>query len=78
MRLTEKEQERQRKADIKKGQRTQKMMTFRADLDVVGLLASVQNKGRLLNDLVREWAKGKNVARVDYPPEENTIPMEDE
>ena len=34
---------------------SQKMMTFRVDLDVLEMLAHAPNKGRLINDAVREW-----------------------
>ena len=62
----------------KLGQRTQKMMAFRCDNDVAEILATVANKGRLLNDLVKEWAASRNRKETDYPPEENDIPMPDE
>lgn len=48
------EKKRIRKADIKKGERTQKMMTFRCDLDNVEWLEQVANKGRYINDLIRQ------------------------
>ena len=35
-------------------------MGFRIDFDVVEILTKVENKGRLINQLVREWAKAKN------------------
>lgn len=47
------EKQRIRKADIKKGERTQKMMTFRCDLDNVEWLEQQANKGRYINDLIR-------------------------
>lgn len=39
--------------DHKNG-RTQKMMSFRLDLDIVDWLGNVQNKGRLINELLRQ------------------------
>lgn len=39
--------------DHKSG-RTQKMMSFRIDLDVADWLGSVQNKGRFINELIRQ------------------------
>ena len=53
------ERERVRKEYSKEG-RSQKHMGFRIDFDVVEILAKVENKGRLINQLVREWAKAKN------------------
>ena len=74
----EKKEERQRKAEIKKGQRTQKMMSFRCDNDVADILSRVVNKGRLLNDLVKEWAKSRNRVETDDPPDSYRIPLSDE
>lgn len=76
--MEKQEKERVRKEGRKVGQRTQKMMAFRCDNDVADILATVANKGRLLNDLVKEWASSRNRKRVDYPPEENNIKMSDE
>ena len=72
------EKQRERKQDIKRGVRTQKMMTFRCDNDVADILSCVANKGRLLNDLVKEWAKSRNFHEEDYHPGENNIPLSDE
>lgn len=38
----------------KKGEVTQKMMSFRVDADVARALEGTPNKGRLLNELVRK------------------------
>lgn len=76
--MEKQENERVRKEGRKKGQRTQKMMAFRCDIDVAEILATVANKGRLLNDLVKEWEASRNRKEIDYPPEENNIPMSDE
>ena len=46
--------ERERKA-YKWGQRTQKMMSFKVDLDLVECLNTVRNKGRLINNLLRDY-----------------------
>lgn len=52
----EKEQERQRKADIKRGQRTQKMMAFRIDTDVLEALEKrTSNKGRYINEVLKKY-----------------------
>lgn len=45
--------ERLRKA-YKRGTITQKMMSFKIDLDIVERLQQEQNKGRLINNLLRE------------------------
>lgn len=39
----------------KKGEKTQRMMSFRVDNDVWDTLQGNPNKGRLLNDLVRKY-----------------------
>lgn len=54
--MEKEERERQRKANIKRGQLTQKMVNFRADLETIEVLNEQPNKGRFLNDLVKAWA----------------------
>lgn len=49
--------ERQRKEWKRGTGTTQKMVSFRADLEVVEILERQPNKGRLLNQLVIDWAK---------------------
>lgn len=49
--------ERQRKEWKRGAGRTQKMVSFRGDLEVVAILERQPNKGRLLNQLVLDWAK---------------------
>ena len=49
--------ERQRKEWKRGVGTTQKMVSFRADLEVVEILERQPNKGRLLNQLVLDWAK---------------------
>ena len=73
------QKERLRKVYAKNGS-AQKMMTFRADVDVVAILANVANKGRLLNNLVKEWAAAHRpfVVEHDDPPEDNNVPLCDE
>lgn len=46
-----------RKTDIKRGQRTQKMMSFRCDYETIELLKDYPNKGRLINKLIRDYFK---------------------
>lgn len=50
--------ERIRKESIKRGTRTQVVMTFRLDADLQEYLQTKANKGRFINDLIRD-AKGK-------------------
>ena len=73
------QKERLRKEYAKNGS-AQKMMTFRADTDVVAILANVANKGRLLNNLVKEWAAAHRpmVVEHDDSPEDNNVPLCDE
>ena len=69
----EEKKERVRKAGIQKGQRTQKMMAFRIDADVQAILEKVQNKGRVVNEAVKEWWRSRNREEHDYSPEEDRI-----
>lgn len=45
--------ERQRKDNIKKGERTQRPFCFRLDNDLRDRLNTVPNKGRFINDAIR-------------------------
>lgn len=47
------ERARQRKAGITRGVRTQRMMSFRLDADLVEYLDGQANKGRFINDCLR-------------------------
>lgn len=49
-----------------KGIVTQKMMSFRLDLDNVLWLESMENKGRYLNDLIRLDRKNDLTVRLQY------------
>lgn len=71
----EAQKERQRKAYSKDGS-AQKMMSFRCDLDVAEMLQQVANKGRLINDLIREWYRARNKEEHDYHPDEDGIEIE--
>lgn len=71
-----------RKQRSKNGERDQKMMTFRADWDVLNVLSQVENKGRFLNQLVKDWAR-ENRTKLDrgrdaweVNPAEDEDPME--
>lgn len=69
----EQEKERLRKVGRKKGQLTQKLMAFRIDKDVQDILEKVQNKGRVVNEAVKEWWRSRNREEHDYSPEEYRI-----
>lgn len=60
----------QRKSYAKDGVKSQKMMAFRCDLDVMRILEQVKNKGRLLNDLVRAWAAKQPYEGDEISPKE--------
>lgn len=65
--------ERERKA-FKWGERTQKMMSFKVDLDLVKHLQGVKNKGRLINNLLRDYFKVNEPGEYpDANPDENNI-----
>lgn len=55
--------------DHKNG-RTQKMMSFRIDLDIADWLGNVQNKGRFINELIRQaMADSSSEPRREIDPE---------
>lgn len=47
------EKERMRKAYAPKGERSQKMMSFRVDNEIADWLSQQPNKGRYINNLIR-------------------------
>lgn len=49
-----------RKEYKKQDGRSQKVQSYRMDLDIVEKLKSVENKGRLINDLLREYFRSRN------------------
>lgn len=56
MKIMEQEiQKQERKARAPRGEKTQKMMSFRVDFENWEPLSKVSNKGRLLNDLLKEY-----------------------
>lgn len=71
----EQKKQRIKKEYSTKGGRTQKLISFRADFDVVAILEEVTNKGRLLNNLVKEWAQAKNrdESREEFDPSSQQI-----
>lgn len=48
---------RQRKTGITRGVRTQKMINFRLDADLLEFLNTKENKGRFINDVIRDRMK---------------------
>lgn len=52
--MEQNENKQERKAYAKRGQRSQKMVTFRLDNELIDQLEQVQNKGRFINDAIRE------------------------
>lgn len=69
MKEKEEKKERQRKV-FKHGTTTQKLMSFRCDLDVMELLEKVSNKGRTINNAIREYlaARNRDESRQDFHP----------
>ena len=51
------ENDRVRKAYAARGERGQKMVNFRCDLDNIEKLSLQTNKGRFINDAIRAYAK---------------------
>lgn len=70
------QKERQRKS-YKHGTITQKMMSFKIDLDIVDRLQMEVNKGRLINNLLRKYFGIAETPAVkadpDASPDENQI-----
>lgn len=50
-----KDQERKRKEYVRGNGTTQKMTSFRLDADLLDYLQKVDNKGRLINNLLRSY-----------------------
>lgn len=73
--MKEKEQKQLRKQRAKNGERTSRMMSFRADEQTLQILAKVQNKGRLINNLVKQWWRKEPSITLDddIDPTENDI-----
>lgn len=51
------EEKQERKKRSQNGERSQKMMSFRLDKAAVNYLEHVRNKGRLMNELIEDWAR---------------------
>lgn len=73
--MKEKEEKQLRKQRAKNGERTSKMMSFRADEMTVRILSKVQNKGRLINDLVKQWWRKEPSITLD--PDEPPTELDD-
>lgn len=71
--MEEKKETQPRRKYAAKGERNSKMISFRADADVVRILEHVRNKGRLLNDLVRCWRDGRRYAGDEVSPREDDL-----
>lgn len=69
----EKKNKQERRAYAKRGACTSKMMSFRCDGDNVTCLQRVMNKGKLINDLLRDYFCGLPQEPEDYDPDENNI-----
>ena len=54
----EKEEKQRLRKERKQGVITQKMITFRCDLDNVEILNRVPNKGRYINEAIRRYFGG--------------------
>lgn len=67
------EKKQQRKTYAKHGNRTSKMMSFRCDGDNLTWLSKVANKGKLINDLLRDYFIGLKPEPADISPKENEI-----
>lgn len=73
--MKDKEEKQLRKQRAKNGERTSKMMSFRADEMTVRILSKVQNKGRLINDLVKQWWRKEPSITLD--PDEPPTELDD-
>lgn len=73
--MKEKEEKQLRKQRAKNGERTSKMMSFRADEMTVRILSKAQNKGRLINDLVKQWWRKEPSITLD--PDELPTELDD-
>lgn len=67
------EKKRVRREYAKRGERSGKMMAFRADFRTIRLMENVVNKSRLINDLVTAWSEGRKYEGDEIPPQEGDI-----
>ena len=73
--MENKHEERERIRKPKKlGERTQKLISFRIDLDLLEWLQTSKNKGRSINNAIRremeEWKRARNSPEDDTPHED--------
>lgn len=73
--MEEEKKKQLRKQRVKNGERTSKMVSFRADELTIQILAKVANKGRLINDLVKQWWRREPSVMLD--PDEPPTELED-
>lgn len=73
--MTEEKAKQLRKQRAKNGERTSKMMSFRADELTLQILSKVQNKGRLINDLIKQWWRKEPAITTD--PDEPPTELDD-
>lgn len=73
--MEEEKEKQQRKQRVKNGERTSKMVSFRADELTIQILSKVANKGRLINNLVKQWWRREPPITLDddIDPSENDI-----
>lgn len=73
--MEEEKKKQLRKQRVKNGERTSKMVSFRADELTIQILAKVANKGRLINNLVKNWWRREPSVTLD--PDELPSEIED-
>ena len=62
---TEENKKQSRKKRAANGEKKSKMYSFRADELTIDILKKVENKGRLINDLVKQWWRKKPSELID-------------
>lgn len=73
--MEEEKKKQLRKQRVKNGERTSKMVSFRADELTIQILSKVANKGRLMNNLVKNWWRREPSVTLD--PDELPSEIED-
>lgn len=73
--MEEEKKKQLRKQRVKNGERTSKMVSFRADELTIQILSKVANKGRLINNLVKNWWRREPSVTLD--PDELPSEIED-
>lgn len=62
-----------RKKYAARGESSTKMMTFRCDTENVTDLEACSNKGRTINEALREWFRSRNREEHDHHPNEDSM-----